>query len=494
MLGMLTRIQAAQRKAQAWASAPPSTNPTTPGPDLTAYWQARYPKYHLARHIQALLRELETLGPGDAVIITMPPRHSKTESVKAWLEWNLGRDPTSDVMYASYSVDLARRSSRSIRNEIEGGLAFPAFYPGTRLAADAQSATDWATEAGGHFRAAGVGGGLTGMGARLAVVDDPFKDRKQAESSTTREGVWDWFTSVFLTRLSPDATVVVMHTRWHPDDLAGRILARLEAGESDELGGLRWRHVTFPAIAEGPDELGRVAGEALWPERYNLKRLQALRAVNEYDFSALYQQQPRIRGGSVFKDQVARYTPGTPLPPGSRLVICCDTASSKRQAADYTACVVMAATGRAADTRARIIDVRHGRWDITELRAVAMDLQRTYGTPLHLERTGQSLPIIQHLREQGLQVRELHPAGDKFTRAQPYAAAWNNARIELPGPDPKTGATPAWVGPFLAEHLAFTGTDADDHDDQVDAAGYAFNQLAANGNDPQTIARLTAWT
>lgn len=442
---------------------------TPPAPDLLTYWQARYPRYQLAPHIRLMLDALNDLGDGEALIITMPPRHSKSESVKAWLEWSLGQHPDDEAILASYAIDLARRHSRSIRNEIagHGSGAFGRFFPGVQLAADSAAASDWALAQGGRFKAAGVGVGITGMGARFAVIDDPFKDRKQAESETVRETVWEWFTSAFLTRLTPDARVIVMHTRWHEDDLVGRIQARLEAGDSDELGGLTWRVLNLPAFAEEDDLLGRPEGAALWPERYDARRLEGIRDANPYDFAALYQQRPTNRGGTVFMEPQT-YTE----PQQGRVYLTVDTASSKRETADFSVLTAWSVAGMGAAIDADVLESQRRRMSITEFGAVAQELQARYGVPLHIEDAGLAKPIIQYLQSIGLSVVPVKVAGDKFTRAQPYAAAWNQGRVRLPA------SNPPWVSAFKAEHLAFTGTRTDKHDDQVDTGSLLWQVLS----------------
>lgn len=441
--------------------------------DLLTYWQARYPRYQLSPHIRLMLDELNSLGDGEGLIITMPPRHSKSESVKAWLEWSLGQSPESEAILASYAIDLARRHSRSIRNEIAGtgSGAFNRFYPGVGLAADSTAATDWALTQGGRFKAAGVGVGITGMGARFGVIDDPFKDRKAAESEVIREGVWDWFTTAFLTRLTPDARVVITHTRWHENDLVGRIRAMLDEDEVEELGGLRWRILDLPALAESEgDVLGRELGEALWESRYSAKRLNNIRrTIGEYDFAAVYQQRPRPKGGAVFSDQPARYD--TPERQGARIVAFIDTAASKRQTADYTALTVLAGLGMGEHLRADVLEVTRDRLDLLQLAALCEDVQRRYGCVIYMEHTAQSIPQIQYLQSRGIRVQGVRPWGDKFTRAQPFAAAWNQERVRLP-------VSARWVPEYLKEHASFTGTGKDPHDDQVDASAGAWHMLS----------------
>ena len=198
------------------------------------------------------------------------------------------------MIRARYNVNLARRHSRQIRNELMTGQTFPA----VALAEDSRAATDWtlSVSAGGRFRAAGVG--ITGMGARFAVIDHPIEDRKAAESETIRSDLWERFTSALLTRLSPDACLVLMHTRW-AGDLAGQVPARLAEGDTEELVALNWSHLNLPAPAEDDDPLGRPEGEAPVPERHDLKRLHDIRDTNPYDFASLYQQRPQVRGGTV---------------------------------------------------------------------------------------------------------------------------------------------------------------------------------------------------
>lgn len=446
---------------------PPSSTELPPTPSLTAYWQARYPRYHLAPHIVLMLDALGRLGDGEGLIITMPPRHSKSESVKAWLEWSLGQHPEDEAILASYAVDLARRHSRSIRNEIAYGDAFRRYFPAVTLSPDSAAATDWALADGGRFKAAGVGVGITGMGARFGVIDDPFKDRRDASSEVIRETVWDWFTSAFLTRLTPDARVIVMHTRWHEDDLVGRIQGRLEQGETEELGGLRWTVLNLPAFAEEDDPLGRAEGEALWPERYDARRLEGIRDANPYEFAALYQQRPAPRGGTVFLEPALYDEPNV-----GRVYLTVDTAASKRETADYSVLTAWSVEGQAAETRVDVLEARRGRLSITEFGGVALELQQRYGVPLHIEDAGLAKPIIQYLQSIGLSVVPVRVSGDKFTRAQPYAAAWNQGRVRLPRSAP-------WAPAFKAEHLAFTGTATDKHDDQVDTGSLLWQVLGA---------------
>lgn len=417
-----------------------------------------------------MLDALNDLGDGEALIITMPPRHSKSESVKAWLEWSLGQHPQDEAILASYAVDLARRHSRSIRNEIAFGNAFTRYFPGVTLAPDSAAATDWALAQGGRFKAAGVGVGITGMGARFGAIDDPFKDRKQAESPVIREGVIDWFKTAFITRLAPNARIVITHTRWHDDDLVGWIRQALGTGKLDDLGGLTWRILDLPAIADSTDDaLGRLPGEALWPERYSAEKLRAIeRTIGPYDWASVYQQRPSAKGGTVFMDGAATFGEHS----GGQTYITVDTAASKRETADFSVLTAWGVQGSGPDAQVNVLECVRGRFDLLELTAHAEAMQGRYGVPLDIEDAGLAKPIIQYMQSRGIALRPRKVSGDKFTRAQPYAAAWNQGRVRLPA------AGAPWVGAFRAEHLAFTGTPTDAHDDQVDTGSLLFQILS----------------
>lgn len=447
-----------------------STFEAPPTPTLEAYWKARYPNYQYAQHVALLIHTLEQLRAGDALIINMPPRHGKSESVKAYIEWYMGQHPDHSVMYGSYSARLAYRQSRAVRNEILTGGAFPRAFPQVQLARDERSKAQWQTSAEGGFLPAGVGGSITGFGAHLAVIDDPIKGRKQAESPVVRQGVIDWFKNDLYTRLAPDSILIVIQTRWHTEDLTGWLLENME---DEDFSDLNWKTLELPALAEPtrekPDPMGRAAGAALWPDRWSAAKLEKTRRVlGDYDFSALYQQCPTVKGGTIFLESVTRYE--VPASEG-RTVVFADTASSKRETADYSAFSVWRSYLEKGEMCADLLEVVHGRFSITEFGAQARRLQEQYGVPIHVEKNGVGLPITQYLTSVDLNVIPVTVEGDKYTRSLPYSAAWNTGRIRLPRAAP-------WLSSWMTEHLAFTGTDADGHDDQVDSGSGAWRVMA----------------
>lgn len=225
----------------------------------------------------------------------MPPGSAKSTYTSALFPpWYLAQDPTKMVIAASHTAELAERWGRRVRNIV----ADQHKRLGYAIEAGNQSAGRWATDKGGEYYAAGVGGSITGRRADLVVIDDPVRSREDAESQTVREKVWDWYRADLITRLKPGASVVLVQTRWHEDDLAGRILE----AEGDKREGGAWEVIRLPALAELLDPLGREPGGALWPEWESAEQLDRKRKIiGPRDWLALYQQRPTADEGTYFK-------------------------------------------------------------------------------------------------------------------------------------------------------------------------------------------------
>ncbi len=459
MLDSLARIDQSLRRIDRWLPNR-AASPIQAPPALETYYCARYPHYELAPHLRLLLKALGDLGPGQGLIVNLPPRHGKTEAIRAMLERYVGMHPARNIITASYTARLAQATSRSVRNAVMTHVAFRAAFA-VRLARDSASASTWHTEAGGAFLAVGVGGSVTGFGAHLLVIDDPVKSREQAESQVFRERALDWLRADVMTRLAPEAKAILVQTRWHTHDPAGYVLEQL--GE-EGFGGLSWSSLVLPAIAEEDDPMGREIGEALWPSHFDLPRLENIRTtLGPYDWAALYQQQPFTKGGAIFREP-ARYE--EPHLENVRLIAALDTASSKASSADYTALVVLAVYGSGLDLKADVLEVHRARLDLLEIAALVREIQERFACPVIVEETAQSQPIIRYMRSERLRIELARPVGDKWTRAQPLAAAWNAGKVRLPVSAP-------WLATYLAELTAFIGR-GDSHDDQVDATAYAW--------------------
>lgn len=252
---------------------------------LLAFTSYTNPQYEAARHHRLIAAKLEAVERGeiDRLMIFMPPRHGKSElASKRFPAWCLGRNPKRQIIAASYNSDLANDFGRNVRNIVDEPEFREVFD--VTLATDSHAANRMNTNHGGAYVAAGVGTAVTGRGAHIALIDDPFKDREEADSERRRELVWDWYRSTLFTRLMPGGAIVLIQTRWHEDDLAGRLL--------DSEGD--WDVLELPAIDAD--------GAALWPEWYNERALARIKAtIGPREWSALYQQRPQPDDGTFFQ-------------------------------------------------------------------------------------------------------------------------------------------------------------------------------------------------
>lgn len=245
------------------------------------------PWYAASDHHRLIAQKLEAVERGEIkrLIINMPPRHGKSEiGSRCFPAWFLGRNPDKYIIAASYNADLANDFGRDVRNIVHAPEYQNVFD--VKLAQDSKAANRWHTDKGGMYVAAGVGTAVTGRGAHILLIDDPFKDRKEADSENRRADVWDWYTSTAYTRLMPGGAIVLIQTRWHDDDLAGRLIAEQETGD-------KWEVLSLKAIEDG---------KPLWPEWYPMDALEGIRNVlPARDWNSLYQQDPIPDDGDYFK-------------------------------------------------------------------------------------------------------------------------------------------------------------------------------------------------
>ena len=270
--------------------------------DLIAFTEYTLPQYETAPHHRLIAHKLQQVESGEIsrLAIFVPPRHGKSElASRRFPAWYLGRHPERQLITASYNADLASDFGRDVRN-IVGSADFGHVF-GITLAPDSQAANRWHTDKGGAYVAAGVGTAITGRGTHILLIDDPVKDRADADSELVRKATWDWYRSTAYTRLMPGGAVILIQTRWHEDDLAGRLL---DSGE--------WEVLSLPALAEGDDPLNRQVGEALWPQWYDREELEHTRSVvGDREWSALFQQKPQADEGAYFKREWLCFYTGT---------------------------------------------------------------------------------------------------------------------------------------------------------------------------------------
>lgn len=411
----------------------------------------------VARYIETGGKE----GTGRLAIMA-PPRHGKTETARYFFGWLLGRTGGQvRIINTSYTADLAYRTSRRVRNLIATD-AYRAVFPSIRLSPTRAAVKEWELDGKpGGMLAAGVGGGITGHGGNLLFVDDPVKSRAEAESATFRERAKEWYANDLRTRLETPGAIVLEQTRWHEDDLTGWVLAN---------GAEGWRELRLPALAEDNDPLGREPGAALWPERYPVSELTALReTMGDYDFSALYQQRPIPAGGRLFdttKVQVLDTEPER-----VQAVRFYDLAVTAKRSSDYTVGVKL---GLLADESLCVLDVWRGQRELPDVHEAIVQNAAIDGpaTRIRLEAEKAGIVQLQFLlrdaRMRPFNIDAVPPEGDKFTRAGPVAARLNAGRL--------TVVRGAWNRAFLDELSTFP---VGAHDDQVDALSGAYAMLSA---------------
>lgn len=409
---------------------------------------------HIRQHLDRV-----TSGEIKRLILTVPPRHGKTEMTTVrYPVWRLERNPELRVIVGAYNQILANKFSRKARRIAVQRMP---------LSNDRVAVEDWETGRGGGIRAVGVGSGITGVGADLLIVDDPTKSREEAESETYRERCWDWYTDDLYTRLEPGGAVILIMTRWHADDLAGRILASEDAPN--------WTVVNLPAIAEENDPLGRELGQALCPERFDEEALAGIKTVlGSYSFNALYQGKPSAREGGMFKRAWLQIVKASPVE-GTR-VRYWDKAGTAGGGA-RTAGVLMS---KSAEGIFYVEDVVKGQWSAGEREAVIKQTTQLDGQKYggRVETWVEQEPgsggkesaeaTIRNLA--GYIVRAENVTGSKEVRAEPYAAQCEAGNVRLiEGP---------WNASYIEELASFpTGAFLD----QCDASSGAFNKLAVGG-------------
>lgn len=439
------------------------------------------------------------------LMINMPPRHGKSFlATTLFPVYYMGRKPNREVMSVSYNEELAKTFGRAARDNARDPLVqqvFPSFV----LSDESRAVDMWKTLANGVYYGVGMGGTTTGRGANLLIVDDPIKNRNEAESAANRNTNWNFYVSALVNRKQPerDGTLpieIIILTRWHPDDLAGRLM------ETNEWKNGEWMHVIYPALkpiktlgthrTELPPDHPRylspadaqrtthkaryipdITYEALWPERFPVEELLKLKALNEREFASLFQQTPYVQGGNLIKATwFQRFD--TPLDRYNSLVICADTAFKANSQSDYT---VIMTGGLTPEGDIHILEIGRNKWDFPQLKRVLGAYNMRWrgkglrGIYIEDRASGQSL--LQELRSNsGMSVIPWSAKGfgtDKVARANAVTPIIEGGRVFLP-------KEATWLEAFIEEVQTFP---ASKHDDQVDAMTMLIDVLSRQAVD-----------
>ena len=398
-----------------------------------------------------------TDGTCKRLMIFLPPRHGKTECVTVrYPAYRLEANPKLAVILGSYNQNLANRFSRKVKRIAQSRIA---------LAADRKAVAEWETPLGGGLRAVGVGAGVTGYGADLIMLDDPVKSREEAESETYRNKVWEWFNDDLYTRLHPNAAIILTMTRWHADDLAGRLLKEMADG------GEQWEVVNLPALAEETgDPLGRNIGEALCPERYDLDALHRIQnKLGAYSFAALYQQRPVPIEGALFKRDSFQIINESSVPEKMRWVRYWDLAVKIKEHNDFSASVACA-LGK--DGTLYLKDAIFGRWEYPDAKKIIIRTMKKEPKIRHgIEEALHGAAFVQELmRERGIvhvSIRGIRVDKDKKTRALAWADRAAEGKVAI--------VKGAWNEHFIEQCVLFPNGK---HDDLVDSVSGGVSMIS----------------
>ena len=418
------------------------------------------PGYVFNWHHEVLIDALQRLAERKIMrlVVMMPPRHGKSELVsRLFPAWVLARNPDEQIIAASYSADLAGAMSRDCQR-VMAGPPFTDFFKDTRLSEGRDTGavrTSKRFDVVGHrgyYVSAGVGGGITGVGATVGIIDDPVKNAQEADSATYRNGAWEWYTTTFRTRFEPDCIEVICQTRWHEDDLTGRVLAQND-GDIETI--------LFPAICEEAEPY-RSKGAALWESKYNVSALLKLqKQVGTRAWNALFQQRPApLEGGIIQKKWFQWYDTKTTDLSGEVVHFYFDTAYTADEKNDPTAGIAYKKKG--ADYY--ILDCDTKWVEFSEaLKFIKSFCQKNGVSARSIARvepkaSGKSL--VQVLKKQTtLNIKDADvPKEDKIARANSAAPTIEAGRVFLPLNAP-------WTADFIAECIAFPNGA---HDDRVD--------------------------
>ena len=428
-----------------------------------------WPGFIHGRHHAILSKKFEEIAQGKLkrLMISLPPRHTKSEFGSFLLPaWFLGRDSTKKIIQCSNTAELAVGFGRKVRNLVDSE-AYARIFPNVGLRSDSKAAGRWSTNGGGEYFAIGVGGTVTGKGADLLIIDDPHSEQEAAIASSNPEvydKVYEWYSSGPRQRLQPGGAIIVIMTRWSKRDLIGKILQM-----NAERDGEDWEVINLPAILP--------SGNSLWPEFWSIEELTALK--NELPVSkwnAQYQQSPTGDSGALVKREWWKLWEGEDPPKCEYIIQSWDTAFTKNERSDYSACTtwgVFYKNENPDDSNIILLDAFKSRMEFPELKAKAMEMYKEWEPDAFIiEAKASGAPLIYELRSMGIPVSEFTPTrgNDKISRMNSVTDLFASGKVWAPGR--------RWAEEVIEEMAAFPNSD---HDDLVDSATQALIRYRKGG-------------
>ena len=432
------------------------------------YVKMMWPGFVGGRHHALVAKKFEAVASGKLkrLIINMAPRHTKSEFASYLLpSWYLGKFPEKKVIQCSNTAELAVGFGRKVRNLVGSGQ-YAGVFPDVNLRQDSKAAGRWATNKGGEYFAIGVGGTVTGKGADLLIIDDPHSEQEAAMAAgnpDVYQKVYEWYTSGPRQRLQPGGTIVIVMTRWGEADLTGRVMKDALQREKGE----EWELIELPAILP--------SGKPLWPEFWSLKELEALKEeLPVAKWNAQYQQQPTGEEGAIVKREWWQRWKGERGPQCEFIIQSWDTAFTKSERSDYSACTTWGVFYRNEDpndVNVILLDAYKERLEFPELKAMAHKLYLEWEPDAFVvEAKAAGAPLIFELRRMGIAVSEYTPSrgNDKFVRLNSVTDLFKSGKVWAP--------ETKWADEVIEEVAAFPNAANDDLVDSTTQALIRFRQ------------------
>jgi len=432
------------------------------------YVRMMWPSFVMGRHHALMAKKFELIAEGKLkrLIINMPPRHTKSEFASYLLpSWFLGRAPEKKVIQTSNTAELAVGFGRKVRNLVSSDV-YGRVFPGVSLRQDSKAAGRWATNRGGEYFAIGVGGTVTGKGADLLIIDDPHSEQEAALAAHNPEifdKVYEWYTSGPRQRLQPGGAIVVVMTRWANQDLTGRIIKDSQSRDrADE-----WDVIELPAIMP--------SGKPLWPEFWSIEELEALKEELPISkWSAQYQQLPTAEEGALVKREWWQRWEHDDPPPCDFLIQSWDTAFTKNERSDYSACTTWGVFYKdEVEPNIILLDAVEDRLEFPELKQKAYDKYKEWEPDACIvEAKAAGSPLIFELRRMGIPVSEYTPVrgNDKFVRINSVTDLFRSGKVWAPHK--------RWADEVIEQMAAFPNSP---HDDLVDSTTQALIRFRQGG-------------